>query len=73
MTTFDKNQDSIANKVMIGFVVLAFGLLLSSVTQPIWRSKQMAAEYTENCIKIGGILLTTTSLFGTTYSCGEGK
>lgn len=73
MTTYGGGEQGILEKIMLGGVILALILLFVTLSQPAWRGEEMLAEMRANCDKVGGVMLESKKMFGTSYECAERK
>lgn len=73
MTTYGGGKETIVEKIMFAGVIGALILLFVVLTQPAWRGQEMLAEMRANCDKVGGVMLESKKMFGTSYECAERK
>lgn len=59
------------NKLYL-FAIFAFcGALFVVLSQPVWRGKEMVAEFKSDCDVRGGVWLEHKKMFGTEYACAS--
>lgn len=71
MPEYIGHKETWIDKVLFAGVIAALVLLFVAMSQPAWRGEEMLAEYRANCDKVGGVMLETKGMFGTTYECSE--
>lgn len=73
MSNYIGHKETVVEKILFVGVILALCLLFVALTQPAWRGQEMLAEMRANCDKVGGVMLESKKVFGTSYECAERK
>ncbi len=68
MTEIGSNSGA-ADKIGFGILMVALVILFVALAQPAWRGEEMLATMRVNCAKVGGVMIDSKGLFGTTYEC----
>lgn len=64
-------QPTAVDKAWPFIIIPLMVLLFIALSQPVWRGKEMVAEFKDNCSKRGGVLLENKKMFGTEYQCAS--
>lgn len=67
--TYGKEFNTVENKLFIGGIIFAMLLLFVALSQPVWNSKKLIQQKTDDCKAVHGVLIIDHGTFGDTYSC----